>query len=74
MATATIGFPDCVNWVSIFSGPKVAEPISLKRMILSPSALMMMLLNSTAVVRFPTVFTVNSVLSPVIFPDGNSTF
>ena len=34
----------------------------------------MILLNSSAVERFPTVFTVNSVLAPVSFPEGNSTF
>ncbi|MNQ67594.1 hypothetical protein D3C85_821220 [compost metagenome] len=74
MAKPIIGSPDDVKEVSIFSGPSSAPPTSLKRTILSPSVRMMILLNSSGLERFPIVFTVNSVLFPVNFPDGNSTF
>ncbi|MNR05858.1 hypothetical protein D3C85_1219070 [compost metagenome] len=74
IARPIIGSPDWLNLVSMFSGPNSAPPTSLKRTILSPSVRTIILLNSSGLERLPTVFTVNSVLFPVSFPEGNSTF
>ena len=59
---------------SSFSGPKIAYPISLKRITLPLVCLMIKLLKSSSLVSFPYAFTVISVALPLTFPPGNSTF
>jgi hypothetical protein len=54
IASPIKGNPDWLNLVSMFSGPRTAEPISLKRTFFPPSE-RMIILNSSAVDKFPTV-------------------
>ncbi|MNY03440.1 hypothetical protein D3C86_1360580 [compost metagenome] len=73
-AILNIGSPESDIFVSKFSASRAALPTSLRRMILFPVDFMMISLNSSSEAKFPIVFTVNSVLEPVNFPEGSSTF
>ncbi|MNY00652.1 hypothetical protein D3C86_1331530 [compost metagenome] len=74
MATPTSCLPLLTILVSKFSASISARPMSINLTKRELSAFRTILLNCSGVERFPTVFTVNSVVLPTILPEGNSTF
>ena len=74
MTSITIGSPFLRITLRKSSGLTSARPTSWKRMILSPSRLMIKSLNSVAVCISPNVRIDKSIVFPSMLPEGSSTF